>query len=51
MSISESEARIPVVRAKGTNYEIGFAHGSQGKKQVNITLANLKKSNLISRVW
>lgn len=44
MSIAEIEARIPVIRAKGTNYEIGYAHGFQGKKQVNITLANLKES-------
>lgn len=44
MSIAEIEAKIPVVRAKGTNYEIGFAHGSLAKKQVNITLANLKES-------
>lgn len=44
MSIADIEARIPVIRARGTNYEIGYAHGFYGKKQVNITLANLKKS-------
>lgn len=53
MSIIEIEARIPVVRAKGTNYEIGYAHGSQAAKQVNITLANLKEStrNTIGSDW
>lgn len=53
MSIAEIEAKIPVVRAKGTNYEIGFAHGSQAKKQVNITLENLKEStkNTVGFDW
>lgn len=44
MSIADIESRIPVIRAKGTNYEIGYAHGSQGKKQVNLTLEKLKES-------
>lgn len=46
MSLAEVEARIPVICAEGTNYEIGYAHGFQGRKQVNITLANLKKTSL-----
>ena len=44
MSLAEIEAKIPVIRAKGNSYEIGFAHGSQGKKQINLTLSKLKKS-------
>ena len=48
MPISEIEEKIPVVRAQGTNYQIGFAHGSQAKKQVNITLTNLKESTKIT---
>ncbi|MCI8887288.1 MAG: hypothetical protein HFG70_04300 [Hungatella sp.] len=53
MSVAEIEDKIPVVRARGTNYEIGFAHGSQAKKQVNITLANLKESvqNTVGLGW
>lgn len=42
MSLKEIAKQVPVIRASGTNYEIGFAHGKYGKKQIEITLANLK---------
>ena len=41
MSVQDIRNKIPVVLGKGSNYEIGFAHGSQAKAQVNITLNNL----------
>ncbi len=44
MSLKELKEKIPVIRAKGSNYEIGFAHGSGAKKQINIMLENLKNS-------
>ena len=44
MSLKELKEKIPVIRAKGSNYEIGFAHGSGAKKQINIMLENLKRS-------
>ena len=44
MSVQDIRNKIPVVLGKGSNYEIGFAHGSQAKAQVNITLNNLKES-------
>ena len=44
MSLVELEEKIPVIRASGSNYDIGLAHGIGGKREIDITLANLKKS-------
>lgn len=44
MSLSQIAARVPVIRAEGASYEIGFAHGEQGREQVNLTLDNLRQS-------
>lgn len=53
MSLAEIKDKIPVIRAKGSNYDIGYAHGSQGKKQVNLNLEKLKESTkrTIGRDW
>lgn len=44
MSLSAIAEKIPVIRASGTSYEIGLAHGTYGKKQIEVTLNNLKES-------
>lgn len=44
MSFAALAERLPIIRAQGTNYEIGYAHGSQGRSQVGITLRNLQRS-------
>lgn len=44
MSLTEIEKQIPVVRAKGTNYEIGLAHGTQACERVHVTIENMKRS-------
>lgn len=42
MSLAEIAKRVPVIQASGTNYEIGFAHGKYGKKQIEVMLCNMK---------
>lgn len=42
MSLTEIAKQVPVIRASGTNYEIGRAHGKYGRKQIEINLNNLK---------
>lgn len=44
MSLAGLEQKVPVIRAQGSNYNIGRAHGAGGKAQIAIHLANLKKS-------
>lgn len=44
MSLVELEEKIPVIRASGSNYDIGLAHGIGGKREIDITLANLKRA-------
>ncbi len=44
MSLKELASRVPVIRASGRNYEIGFAHGRGGKSQIDVTIENLKRS-------
>lgn len=42
MSLAEIVKQVPVIRASGTNYEIGSAHGKYGKSQIDRMLQNLK---------
>lgn len=34
--------RLPVIEASGTSYDIGFAHGQQAKKQIDVTISTYK---------
>ncbi len=42
MSLTEIAGKIPVIRASGTNYGIGFTHGTGGRVQIGVSLDNLK---------
>ena len=44
MSLKELAEKVPVIRAEGSNYEIGLAHGKFGARQIAVTIENLKKS-------
>ena len=44
MSLEKLAEKIPVIRASGSNYEIGYTHGKEGRRQIELCLEHLRAS-------